>query len=420
MAQRRRDAVGMGYTLPPLPDTYAEDHSSAERADPPAPSQRMNSQIRNRGAGSRHGPAEGEEVSTPAGTISSEATQVKGQPETLSATTKQTGSGFTLQTASAQTGTQDQASPRDHGFNRMIYEDVDRYPKGWPRLAAFINSSDHNAVFRRFGRLSARLLLQLQVDLTDLEKELDDLDNKDAGNTDVEPRLRGYEKFPADDGAQREILGKIQKKICEYFEVLTYESQVRALTKAQARHHLGLFTWMRNRKPLGDKRDDFIFHVEDFISVAKQSEKGTRIADLIESLVTWWPNRVEKYVLQTDRERVRIQDPYVDQYSEARVGLLTRIIAVFLAVCILLIPVMLLFLVDMSKQAMAWLVFVFVLAFCGMISVMTEAKVQDIFIATAAYAAVLVTFLGKWEKPKKQDQQMLFSCRWMAMWKEVS
>jgi hypothetical protein len=67
---------------------------------------------------------------------------------------------------------------------------------------------------------------------------------------------------------------------------------------------------------------------------------------------------------------------------------------VSLAVGILLIPVLLLFLVNMPKQVMAWIVFGFVLAFSITISVVTDAKVHEVLVGTAAYAAVLVTFLG--------------------------
>ncbi|KAE8441481.1 hypothetical protein EG329_004905 [Mollisiaceae sp. DMI_Dod_QoI] len=394
MAQERTDAVANGFTIPTQTDTYAEDHNSGELGDP---SLRMNPQpeIRNRGAGWRHGPTEGNNLSPPTGNISSEAAQVIDQTGRPRPNTTQSSSRLTPQSATLhQTRTEYLLADRNHGFDRLIPKNINEYPTGLPRLAGFINSSDHNAVFRRFGRISARLLVQLEIDLTDLERELDNLDKKDASSPLVEPRLRGFERFPEDDGSQREVLEKIHKKICEYFEVLLYESQVRALEKAPPRHHLGLFTWMRNRKPLGDERDDFIFHLEDFVSVAKQSEKGTRIADLLESFVTWCPNPITKYILQTERERSKVEDDYVDQYSVKRVSIFNRVIAVFLAICILLIPVMLLFLVEMSKQAMAWIVFVFVLAFCCMVTVTTEAKVQDIFISTAAYAAVLVTFLG--------------------------
>jgi hypothetical protein len=49
-------------------------------------------------------------------------------------------------------------------------------PEGLPQLASFMNSNDSFAVYRRFGQLSARVLIQLEIDLTELEKKLYDLD----------------------------------------------------------------------------------------------------------------------------------------------------------------------------------------------------------------------------------------------------
>ncbi len=63
-----------------------------------------------------------------------------------------------------------------------------------------------------------------------------------------------------------------------------------------------------------------------------------------------------------------------------------KAIAVVLAVAILLIPVLLLFLVSMSRQTMAWTVFGFVLTFSLTMSIVTEAKVHEILIGTAASA----------------------------------
>lgn len=77
-------------------------------------------------------------------------------------------------------------------------------------------------------------------------------------------------------------------------------------------------------------------------------------------------------------------DPYVDHYSKDRFALLIKTITVALAVGILFVPVLLLFLVDMSHQGKAWTLFGFVLAFSIIISVVTEAKVHEILIGTAA------------------------------------
>jgi hypothetical protein len=93
---------------------------------------------------------------------------------------------------------------------------VDDYPKGYPQLAAFANSSDTFANVRRFGRLSYRLLAHLQNDLTDMEKTLDELDKKDAKDKTMAKRLRGYEKFSGWDEEQRKLVSKISETYSQY------------------------------------------------------------------------------------------------------------------------------------------------------------------------------------------------------------
>src|SRR4051794_20559735 len=53
-------------------------------------------------------------------------------------------------------------------------------PPGYSNLAAFLDLEDDLAVFRRFSRLHARLLLYRQADLEQLEEDLEDLDRREA------------------------------------------------------------------------------------------------------------------------------------------------------------------------------------------------------------------------------------------------
>jgi hypothetical protein len=53
-------------------------------------------------------------------------------------------------------------------------------PDGYPRLGAFLDSDDNFMVYRRFGYLQSRLLLEKQEHLRQLEEELDNLDTVDA------------------------------------------------------------------------------------------------------------------------------------------------------------------------------------------------------------------------------------------------
>jgi hypothetical protein len=53
-------------------------------------------------------------------------------------------------------------------------------PDGYPILGAFLDSDDNFMVYRRFGYLQSRLLLERQEHLRQLEEELDNLDMEDA------------------------------------------------------------------------------------------------------------------------------------------------------------------------------------------------------------------------------------------------
>jgi len=81
-------------------------------------------------------------------------------------------------------------------------------------------------------------------------------------------------------------------------------------------------------------------------------------------------------------------------FSGARINLVARLMAVFFAVSILFVPVILFLLVSMSKAWMAVVVLTFVFGFAIIVSSLTEAGIQEIFVGTATYCAVLVTFLG--------------------------
>ncbi len=87
------------------------------------------------------------------------------------------------------------------------------------------------------------------------------------------------------------------------------------------------------------------------------------------------------------------EDSSVEFLSQARITAVARTFAVFFAVSVLFIPVILFLLVPMSRACMAVVALVFVIAFSMIISLI-EATFQEIFVGTATYGAVLVTFLG--------------------------
>lgn len=57
---------------------------------------------------------------------------------------------------------------------------VDDYPKGYPRLAAFLQSDPNFEIYRRFRMLRHRIILHRQQELMKLEQKLNELDLNDA------------------------------------------------------------------------------------------------------------------------------------------------------------------------------------------------------------------------------------------------
>jgi hypothetical protein len=91
---------------------------------------------------------------------------------------------------------------------------VDACPEGYPRLAAFLGSAENAMLYRRFGFLQARVLLNKQDEIRELEADLDHMDSVDA--VDSPNMLRSRENDDAANGERRIILRKIELKFKEY------------------------------------------------------------------------------------------------------------------------------------------------------------------------------------------------------------
>jgi hypothetical protein len=61
---------------------------------------------------------------------------------------------------------------------------VNDHARGYPNLAAFLDSDESFAVYRRFGYLQSRLLLRKQEELRTLEEDLQATEEKILGRDD--------------------------------------------------------------------------------------------------------------------------------------------------------------------------------------------------------------------------------------------
>lgn len=91
---------------------------------------------------------------------------------------------------------------------------VERRPQGYPQLAAVIDSDEQFMLYRRFGFLQTRLLLNKQEEMRVLERRLYHIDRYYGRN---EPaRLRSHDICNAIDDDHKNIVVEIEKKYNEY------------------------------------------------------------------------------------------------------------------------------------------------------------------------------------------------------------
>jgi hypothetical protein len=87
---------------------------------------------------------------------------------------------------------------------------------GYPRLAAFLDSDDNFMIYRRFGYIQSRLLLDKGDELRRLENSLDELDDKigkrnpgSLTTTDLTSPLAKLKK---------DLMAQLKTAFCEYGE----------------------------------------------------------------------------------------------------------------------------------------------------------------------------------------------------------
>jgi hypothetical protein len=97
---------------------------------------------------------------------------------------------------------------------------VEKTPNGFPKLAAFQSSEANFSLYRSFSYLHSRVLLDLQDEITTLEKELDDIDWDDYDEDPVRLKSRDFDMSQPDGEGEprsrRVILREIKAKLMEY------------------------------------------------------------------------------------------------------------------------------------------------------------------------------------------------------------
>ncbi|PMD32017.1 hypothetical protein L207DRAFT_471355 [Hyaloscypha variabilis F] len=260
---------------------------------------------------------------------------------------------------------------------------VDNYPEGYPQLAAFMASDDNLSIYRKFERPCNRVLLDLQSQITALVNRLDELDRLDKSSSTTSYRLQSIKHEEGWDDEQRKLITELQERLSTYYDLLLKNSQLKALGLPLKHNHQSLFYWIEGKKPIVEDQDEFILHEDDLVALAD-------IDHLESSLVSSFMNRPFRRSKHGDKRL----EPVVHYFSQKRISAAAKSLSVFIAAAVLIVPVSILMWIPCDRAMISITVLLSVLIFSTLLSLSTNVKGKDILLGSAAYCAVLATFLG--------------------------
>lgn len=285
---------------------------------------------------------------------------------------------------------------------------LENCPNGFPRLAAFQSSEANFSLYRSFSYLHSRLLLDLQDEITCLEKELDDVDWDDEGDDRLRSREIDVQKADGEgDGRnRRQILAEIKTKLMEYDEILIKARELESFQRPSDRNYRSVRRYHHNTKPLMDAEMDSIRSKEDTVSL-RNGREWASFDGFVESMLQHFDSRFLQWIFRTNEPplqkyfrtpelRKKTTNKYINFYSSSRIDTLVGVLITVIIFVLLVLPVTTMYRLDSFKSTFdaIGVLIIFTLLFSAAMSLLTRAARHELFAASAAYCAILVVFIG--------------------------
>jgi hypothetical protein len=181
---------------------------------------------------------------------------------------------------------------------------VEKFPVGYPLQAAFQSSESSFSIYRAFGYLHSRVILEMQDELRCLEDGLKNLDERDASRESREDCVTSREadlKQAKRDGKPSEranLLVQIRDKLVNYDEILLKARELNGFQKPSNRDYDSLRNWFDMECHLSSEAErEFVERKEDLITL-RQGREWAGFDGLIESSIKRLPPRLSLVSLQ--------------------------------------------------------------------------------------------------------------------------
>ncbi|ORY13958.1 hypothetical protein BCR34DRAFT_561312 [Clohesyomyces aquaticus] len=272
-------------------------------------------------------------------------------------------------------------------------------PDGYPALTNWIAADPDNEtfVFRKFDRLAARNLLNLQSELFEIEAALDGFDVETSKGEDVTRKMSArdwgtfVENFNDPQGPKwakdrRRLELDLRSKIKEYHEALALQASIIGLERPSNRV-LNIFgAWFSGESRgetstiIAGKARKMLKDEDDLVTLKTGDDQDT-LSNLIKN---HWPLKGKSGQSSHDSTRY---------FRLRHVRRTVAIISTIVAVALLVGAIVVLYFVKRNSARLG-LIAAFTVLFGLSLRFLTNARRAEIFGASAAYAAVLVVFVS--------------------------
>ncbi|KAI1120330.1 hypothetical protein F5Y10DRAFT_273172 [Nemania abortiva] len=277
---------------------------------------------------------------------------------------------------------------------------VEEYRAGYPRFCAFVAANPDFLICRRFVRLRSRLLSLKQDKLSQLEQQLDDLDQNETS-----PLFLGMSRCDRNT-ARTSLLAQISLLLDDYgithdhltllvnlFDTshldcfLEKTHRILGYNRALSRDVSSLRNWMKNGSLSRDERK-YLDHEQDLINLASSSDAARKnLEDWVEDLVVdnWKGFRsIPGHEASTD--------PSIYLYSGSLIKGIADALMLLLIALLLLTPIVVCLLVT-SMWARISVIIAATLIYLFILSRLTKAKMIELILAGATFATILNVFV---------------------------
>ncbi|KAK5046920.1 hypothetical protein LTR84_007274 [Exophiala bonariae] len=321
-------------------------------------------------------------------TISSESTVSGGSRSPL-------GSQNLSKTCGKLISTQSNGDREIHENTRSkapIVKEIHNTPQGYPRLAAFLDSDENFMVYRHFGYLQSRLLVEKQNDLHLLEIELEELDCSDEAE---DPRrLQTRRDYDAEHMRERvQLLKRIERKWLEYSNLLAAAQKLTKFNKPTEGEYVSVRNWIEGQNGVLDEDAEFVYQKEDLITLRPGREYAWLDAG-VERFLRSFDCRFIRWLFQSGETRRKTDGSGHEVYfTRNRIEQFVLLIITFIILVLLVVPIYVLYQLSDENEDDAnsgrdfqciGVLLVSTFAFSACISLFTKARRHEILAASAA------------------------------------